>query len=70
MTRRLQHRDISEPIERIVREHLDGLNIAAIHHGPLTRELISEVTDLVARAHDEAYHDGYRDAKNVFEDAR
>jgi hypothetical protein len=52
--RPLQHRDISDPIDRTVREHFDRLDIAAIHHGPLARDLVSEVNDLIVRAQTEA----------------
>jgi hypothetical protein len=54
MDRPLQHRDINEPIERLVREHLGDLEIAAIHYGPLTRSLQDVVHDLVTRAQAEA----------------
>ncbi len=62
MSRRLQHRDISDPIARIVRGHLDQLDVAAIHHVPLIRDLTSEVLEVVARAQAEAYADGQADA--------
>lgn len=57
MTRRMQVRDINEPIARIVRDHLDNLGVAAIHHGPLIRDLQSEVNDLIRRAIDETVED-------------
>lgn len=52
--RGLQQRDISDPIARIVRDHLGGLNVAAIHHTPLIHDLVSEMTDVVTRAMTEA----------------
>lgn len=50
MTRDIQHRDITDPIGRIVREHLGRLGIAAIDHGPLAQELAAEITSIVGRA--------------------
>jgi hypothetical protein len=58
MSRALQHRDISDPIARIVREHLTALEIPTIHHTPLIRDLTTEMTDVVLRAVTEAYEDG------------
>jgi hypothetical protein len=52
--RPLQHRDINEPIERLVREHLGDLGIPAIHYGSLTRALQDVVHDLIVRAQVEA----------------
>lgn len=63
VTRRLQHRDVSEPIERLVREFCDQHGIAAIYHGELSRPLIEHVNDMLSRAMGEAYQDG-ADAAN------
>lgn len=57
MARRLQVRDVNEPIERIVRKHLDRLGVATINHGPLVRDLQSEMNDVVRRAITETYDD-------------
>jgi hypothetical protein len=54
MARPLQHRDVNDPIAEIVRRHLDALDVAAIYHGPLIRELQDHATDMVRRAGDEA----------------
>lgn len=62
MSRRLQHRDISEPIERICREFLNSVGVAAIYHGELTRQLVDHANDMVRLARIEAYENGKADA--------
>ncbi len=62
MTRSIQHRDISDPIEQIVRDHLTSLDIPAIYWRPLMSALITEVNGLVQRAMDEGYEAGLTDA--------
>lgn len=62
MTRRMQHRDVSEPIERICREFLNSFAVAAIYHNELTRQLIDHANDMVRLARIEAYEDGKADS--------
>ncbi len=63
MTRRMQHRDVSDPIETLVREFCDQHNIAAIYQGELSRPLIEHANDVLQRGMAEAYEDGKTDAK-------
>lgn len=62
MTRPLQHRDVAEPIERICRDFLNSVGVAAIYHGELTRQLIDHANDMVRLAQAEAYEAGKNDA--------
>lgn len=55
MTRPMQHRDVSEPIEALVREFCDQHGIAAIYHSELSRPLISHAHEILARGMAEVY---------------
>lgn len=54
----MQHRDVSEPIERICRDFLNSVGVAAVYHGELTRRLVDHANDMVRLAQVEAYEDG------------
>lgn len=62
MTRRLQLRDVEDPIREIVREYLNRFDIAAIHYGEMAQDLIDHVSEVVKRAMAQAYEDGKTDA--------
>lgn len=57
----MQHRDVSEPIERIVREWAQREDVPALRYGELTRDLVAEAHDLVQRSRVEAHRDGQTD---------
>ncbi len=52
----LREKDVTDPIARIVREHLARLGVAAVDHGPLIADLQSAMVDVVRRAQTEEYH--------------
>ncbi len=58
MARRMQHRDVSEPIEALVREFCDQHGIAAIYQGELARPLIEHANEVLQRGINQAYEDG------------
>lgn len=55
MTRRMQVRDVNEPIEGIVREWADREGVSALRYSELVRDLQDEVGWLIGRAQAEAY---------------
>jgi len=61
MTRRLQHRDVSEPIERLVREFCTQHDVPALYHSELSRPLIEHANEMVRQA----MNDGYEAGKGV-----
>lgn len=58
----MQHRDVSEPIERLVREFCDQHGIAALYHSELSRPLIEHAHEILARGMAEAYAESKADA--------
>lgn len=62
MTRRMQVRDVTQPVEAICRQFLADNNIAAIRLHDLTRPLLDEIHALMDRRGNEAYEDGKADA--------
>lgn len=62
MTRRMQVRDVTEPVEAICRQFLTDRGIPAIYLHDLTRPLLGEFHALMDRRGAEAYKDGKADA--------
>jgi hypothetical protein len=58
VTRRMQVRDVTGPIEAICRQFLADRDIPGIYLHDLTRPLIDEVHALMDRRGKEAYEDG------------